>query len=195
MNNGGYPAYILAGGLSSRLGSDKSMAPLSPEITLIEAVIQSLDGAFSSFTAVAEEGEKFSHLGLRTIVDEETHLGPMGGILRAAVDAEEGYFFVVSCDRVGLRKEWVDLLIPALAEDPPAVAFRHQGRWEPLFGFYHTRLAPLLGERLRTGQGSLWRFLDDSDARFVAAPPDWHRSFSVNTPPDLQRARQLFADR
>lgn len=187
------PAFILAGGRSRRLGEDKARALLYPGLTLIEAVQASFEDIPFQWTVVADEAEKFTPLGLETIVDD-TYQGPLGGVLRAARDvksrtANEGYFFVTSCDRVGIQSQWVARLQQELVHAPPAVAFRARGRWEPLFAFYHTRLMTEFTRRLRSSDRSLWRALDAVGAKAVAAPSGWEDCFSVNTPEDLARAR------
>lgn len=188
------PGFLLAGGRSSRLGQEKARAFLCEDLSLIQAVHQSVEKACSSWIVVADEADKFVDLGLKTIADKTPHRGPMGGILRAAQAAGQRYFFVVSCDRVGLRAQWVELLKEALQkhEGAPAAAFFDQGRWEPLFGIYHGRLAPILKQRLAKKQGALWRLLQDIGALKVQAPPGWRQTFSVNYPADLERARKIW---
>lgn len=191
------PGYLLAGGRSTRLGQEKARALLWGDLPLIKAVHQSLEGACSSWTVVADERDKFADLGLRTIADQTPHQGPLGGLLRAAQEVGEGYFFVASCDRIGLKAQWVELLLEALESvgEARAAAFFDQGRWEPLFGIYHGALAAVIEERLASGQGALWRLLDAIGALKVEAPPQWRETFSVNRPADLERARKIFAAR
>lgn len=188
-----HPAYVLAGGRSSRLGRDKARARIDGEKTVLEATIEPLRGLFSSWTAVADRRDKFDDLGLRTIADHQTHRGPLGGILRAADDAGRGYFFVTSCDRLGLRRRWVRRLAGELEARPPAVSFVFEGRREPLFAFYGAELADPIRRRLEAGQAAVWRLLDDLDAATVDAPEGWSETFCVNTPEQLRRARQWVA--
>ena len=187
------PAYVLAGGRSSRLGEDKARAMLDDKTTVLQALVGSLDGRFSSWTAVADRVDKYADLGIRTIADARSHRGPLGGILRAAIDAEPGYFFVTSCDRVGLRGQWVERLVAGLTEEPKAVSFVEEGRRQPLFAIYHTDLASIIERRLHDGQRAVWRLLEAVDAAAIEAPPGWEKTFSINRPRDLRRARRCFA--
>lgn len=191
------PGFLLAGGRSSRLGQEKARAFLYEGISLIKAVHESVEQACTSWVVVADEVDKYADLGLRTIADETPHQGPLGGLLRAAQEAGEGYFFVVGCDRIGLKAQWVELLKQALEQEPGAgaAAFYFQGRWEPLFGIYHGRLAATIEERLSRGQGALWGLLEAVDALKVEAPPEWGETFSVNRPEDLKRAQRIWAAR
>ncbi len=186
--------YVLAGGRSRRLGQDKARAMIGEKTTVLEAVLRPLDGVFSSFTVVAESAGKFDDLGLRTIADDRPGLGPLGGILRAVKDASQGYFFVVSCDRIGLQARWVERLSSRLSSRPPAICFCSGGQIEPLFGFYHTDIRAQLKSCLNHQTRAVWRFLDEIDASTIEAPPGWNQTFSVNTPKQLIRARRWFKD-
>ena len=185
------PAYLLAGGRSRRLGRDKARAALDDETTVIEAVAASIEDAVSSVTAVADRRAKYDDLGIRTIADFDPHLGPLGGILRAADDAGEGYFLIRSCDRIGLRATWVRILFEETTGRPPAVCFRFQDRLEPLFALYRAELADALQHHIDQGMRAVWRFLRAVDVRSIDAPDGWHKTLSINTAEQLDRARQM----
>lgn len=193
------PAYILAGGKSTRFGSDKARARVDG-LTLLEHAVASVAGAASSITVVAASHGAYDDLGYRTIGDLEPDLGPLGGLHAAlldavAVDRREHWVLVTACDWVGLRPEWVDALLDALrhAVHPPetraggrgpsplAVAFRAE-RWEPLPALFHVALAHAIAERLRTGRRALWQLLDDVPACGVARPREWMRARQMNRP-------------
>ncbi len=184
------PAYVLAGGRSSRMGTDKARVEITPGVTLLEAAVRSVDGGFSSWTVVADRPDKFADLGFRTIADHRPHQGPLGGILRACDDAGQGIFFVISCDRIGLRRSWVEDLW-ALMEDRRASAacFEFKGRIEPLFGWYRAELSDKLRSFLDGGDRAVWRFLESVDAATIVAPSRWEETISVNTPQQLEHAR------
>jgi molybdenum cofactor guanylyltransferase len=190
------PAYILAGGQSSRLGQEKARALIDDETTVIEAVVSPLLEHFSTWTVVADRAGKFDDLHLRTIADETPHQGPLGGILRACRDCESEYFFLISCDRIGLRPRWVEVLANVVArEKPSAVTFKYDGRREPLFGFYRADLAPKIRQFLDDGQRAVWRFLEQNRAAVVDAPPGWEETVSINTPAQLEGVRRQRANR
>lgn len=185
-----WPAYLLAGGRSRRLGEDKARARLDDETTVLQAAMQPLGGLFLSWTALAAEEGAYDDLGVPTLGDETPDRGPLGGILRAAIDCEEEYFFVMSCDRLGVRREWVERLAERLNGHPAAVTFEDRGRREPLFGFYRADLVGELRGFMEGNHGAVWRFLETVDGATIPAPPGWEDCFSVNEPGDLQRARK-----
>ncbi len=190
-----YPGYVLAGGQSRRLGRDKARARLDDETTVLQAVVSSVESTCQSWTIVADRPDKYDDLGWPTIADDPPHRGPLGGILRAAEATETGYFFVTSCDRIGLRARWVHKLADHLDAEPPAVCFASDGRLEPLFAFYDAALADKLRRALGGDRRAVWRFLDSIDTRRLPAPDDWNETIPVNTSEQLAEARRRFTHR
>ena len=82
------PIYILAGGRSSRFGSDKARAVLDGE-PLIKRVARMAMPIAESTTIVADRTGKYDDLGLRSIADDPPHLGPLGGLAAALGIAEK----------------------------------------------------------------------------------------------------------
>lgn len=193
MHRGGeqVPVYILAGGRSSRFGSDKARALVHGR-SLILHVAEALAPRASSLTVVADVEDKYDDLGLRTIADRAPRLGPLAGLEAALLDGDEaGWLLLCSCDWVGLRPEWVDLLLHAREEGASrAVAFKGPV-WEPLLALYHRSLGAEVASRLAEGRLAPWRLLEDISARALSLPPDWEQARQVNRPDDLVRAGGL----
>ncbi|WP_230469978.1 molybdenum cofactor guanylyltransferase [Lujinxingia vulgaris] len=179
--------YVLAGGQARRLGEDKARAQLVGGVTLLAWVTERLSPAVASWTAVGAKAGEYEDLGVRTIGDRWPGQGPLGGIATAAIDRGRGWFFVTSCDAVWARAAWVEQLWEARRS--PAVVFEHQGRLEPLFGWYRAELAPDLEAAMEGGQRSVWRFLEAVGARRLDAPGEWESGQGINDPQALARAR------
>ncbi len=175
------PAYILAGGGSTRFGADKARAVVDgvPQLRRLAAL---LEPTAAEVTVVADRPDKYADLGLRTIADRWPGRGPMGGLHAAVVDRPEaGWFLAVACDTVVFRPEWMHGLL-ARCDRPgaTAVAFRPQ-RWEPLLAVYHTAVRPELEDRLRRGDRAMQRLLD-AVGTATPLPPDWPPLLQINTP-------------
>ncbi|MEE9257354.1 MAG: NTP transferase domain-containing protein, partial [bacterium] len=63
-----FPAAILAGGKSARMGRDKSFLPIRgvPVISLVDGVLQEY---FSEVFVISNEAARFEPLGLRVVAD------------------------------------------------------------------------------------------------------------------------------
>src|SRR5262245_52966476 len=100
------PVYILAGGKSSRFGSDKARAIFRGE-ALISRIAREVEAVASQVTVVAERAGKYDDLGLRTIADLQSGLGPIGGLLTALGECGDDWVFIASCDMVAINIEWI----------------------------------------------------------------------------------------
>jgi molybdenum cofactor guanylyltransferase len=181
------PVYVLAGGRSSRFGSDKARALFDGRPLLLQ-VVEALRPLAESVTAVADVEDKYRDLGLRTIVDRAPGQGPLGGLQAALLDADRPEWLLLSsCDWVGLKPEWVELLLQGRDADLPAVAFKGDV-WQPLLALYHRSLRAEVAARLADKRLALWRLLRDAPARALALPPGWDQVRQVNRPDDLDPA-------
>ncbi len=175
-------AYILAGGHSSRFGSDKARVFVHGQ-PLIARLAQSLASDGVSVTVVAQQVDAYQDLGLRTIADYEAHHGPLAGLLRALEDLTERMeknskscsdgceenvrALVLSCDILQWEPVWLTALLSAMHLGSLATAFRTD-RWQPFPGLYNPRLLDTIRKRTKLGKGSMHGFLDDPDCDSIA---------------------------
>ena len=181
--------YILAGGRSTRFGSDKARVEVDG-IPLLKRVADVVAGVTDEVTVVASVADQYADLGLTTIPDRHADGGPLAG-LEAALDHASarggGWIFLTSCDVVGLRGEWVQRLSEHCAAPAEFVAFRGQF-WEPLLACYHVSLQPRVCEHLARGDLALWKLLEASQGVALPLPPDWPDQVQANTPAELASA-------
>ncbi|MEO6093851.1 MAG: molybdenum cofactor guanylyltransferase [Novosphingobium sp.] len=165
---------VLAGGRSTRFGSDKALAELEGH-TLIALAVDALSGWCEHVVVVGR-----ALAPAPTLPDwPRPDMGPLGGLVAALHHArDEGYAAVLTCgvDSLGLPEELPALLQPAPAylADQPVV-----GLWLP--GLAEAAEAMLTGD----GPHSMYGFADAVGARAVTAPG----SANINTPEDLAALR------
>lgn len=184
------PGYILAGGRSSRFGSDKARATLDgvPLVCRIARVMREFG---SKITIVAEVPNKYEDLRLRTIADRLPGKGPLAGLDAALSDAASfgsEWLLLTSCDLLDLNASWLERL--SSQRDPSAdfVAFRGE-RWEPLIACYRTTLISRVADHLRKDISAMWKLLEASRGRALDLPADWPDRVQANTPAELEAAR------
>lgn len=184
------PVYILAGGKSSRFGSDKARA-LVDGMPLIARIAAGAHPFASRITIVADRIDKYADLGLRTIPDVEPGQGPLGGLATALDDlpAGDNWLLLLSCDLLTVQIAWIEAL--ATIAHPPAAAFRGQF-WEPLLAVYHRSIRPAVARQMAAGNRAMQRLLDETAATALPLPIDWPAILQANTPADL---RQFTRDR
>lgn len=181
------PVYILAGGRSSRFGSDKARAVLD-RLPLVERVCHLVEGVASSVTVVAEAADKYADLGLRTIGDVHPGRGPAGGLATALSDVREGWLMLCPCDAVVIRPAWLATLVEhaeAATQEVDAITFRDR-YWQPMPGVYHVRGLAVVDRLAAEGSCSMQRLLDSVRSVALPLPSDWPARWQANTREELR---------
>ena len=158
---------VLAGGQSTRFGSDKALAQLGGS-SLIDTAVASLQLICEEVVVVGRES---------TVPDwPRAGMGPLGGIAGALRHADaHGFDAVLSCgvDSLGLPQDLLGTLAPA-----PAFV-----ESQPVIGLWPVSALPDL-EKILAGDGrhSMLAFAEAIDARAVQLAI---KPANINTPQDL----------
>lgn len=186
------PLYILAGGNSTRFGGDKARYRWRGR-PLLRHVVSQFSTVTGPVVVVAAAADGYRDLELVTIADRRPGLGPLAGLETAARHAGAAPLFVLaSCDRLGVRRAWIELLIERLRRNPArlAAAFFHDGptrrriRWEPFPAVFRPAVSGLAGELLDRGVRVIARLLDEVGVA-VNLPAGWESVVDANRPGDL----------
>jgi len=143
------PVYILAGGRSSRFGSDKARATVN-NIPLVVRLHKIISAQVSSQVfVVANAVDAYSDLGLTTLGDAIPELGPVSGIATALEHAHKlitlasdqnasetkpqssqvvvpsQWSLIVSCDLLEWHDAWLLRLAEELAKEKPISSSPH----------------------------------------------------------------------
>ena len=177
-------AYILAGGHSSRFGSDKAHALLHG-IPLISHLANILRSRGHEVVVVGRDSKQYENLNLMTIPDIEPDLGPIGG-LETALDhrlrtSGTGWALLLSCDLLNPTALMLNALDASRKESPQAEAIAFgDDRWQPFPGLYHTRLREQI---YNDPPRSMQQLLTCAQTVAIKAPQRIHQA---NTPADLR---------
>ena len=163
---------LLAGGRSSRFGSDKARVHVHG-VPLLRRNHALLSAAFDHVAIVGPGADAYADLGLVCTPDDTPHRGPMGGVITALRDRKRtrgpGSVAVCACDTLltptavtGLHALATALGATGAPQSAPLAAAAHDGdRWQPLTAAYHTHGLVPLQAALDTHRGSLARWLND----------------------------------
>jgi molybdopterin-guanine dinucleotide biosynthesis protein A len=162
---------VLAGGGSTRFGSDKALAELGGR-TLLARAVDALAGICEHVVVVGRETAPAP-----TLPDwPGPGMGPLAGIAAALhLARDEDYAAVLTCgvDSAGLPDDLLELLSPA----PACLAD------QPVIGLWPSATVEAI-EAILTGSGrqSAYRFAEAIGARMVSLP---RAPGNINTPADL----------
>src|SRR5690242_9357236 len=109
----GITAVILAGGRSSRMGSNKALLPYRGG-RFIEAIHRQLQDLFDEVLLVTNTPEQYAFLPCRKVPDIFPGLGALAGLHAGLHHAATPHIFAVACDMPYLN----DTLIRKLAQMP-----------------------------------------------------------------------------
>jgi len=144
-------AFVLAGGRSSRMGSDKALLPFRGR-TLVEHVMAQVDSVISNVTLVGGN-RRYVNLGYPVIKDSFLGCGPLAGVHAALDSTVCEWNLILACDMPEITPEFLNQLMEraesgcadAVIPVPPG------GVPEPLCAAYQRRCVGVIANALRNG--------------------------------------------
>ncbi len=185
-------AAILGGGKSRRFGSDKALMTLDSH-RVVDYITKTLRNLFHQVFFITDHRDKFHDDGITNIVDEIPGQGPLGGIHSALGVGEGDYCFITACDTPFVHPDIIRCLWEEIAGEDVIVP-THQGKTEPLMGFYSKRCRKNIETALSTGQRQAHAFLENQLVRLVSmdkrfSPELLEKTFwNINTASDHEVA-------
>ncbi len=120
------PAYILAGGQSSRFGSDKALVKIDGKPLLLR-LHAALTGLGHAVQVIADREDRYAAMGLTCLLDAQPQSGPLAGLMSAVRHRRsllgEGWLLLANCDQVEWFPEWLTLLGSASTTSAWAATF------------------------------------------------------------------------
>jgi molybdenum cofactor guanylyltransferase len=108
---GSSAGFVLTGGRSSRMGTDKALLPFGDGL-LVDYMAAQVAGAAGSACLVGQP-ERYVHLEYPAIADLFPGIGPLGGIVTALSAARAEWNLIVACDMPALPKGALDRILEA----------------------------------------------------------------------------------
>ena len=144
---------ILAGGKSSRMGTEKGLQKLCG-IPLISYSIQVLSELCSTII-ISTSSNAYQSFGFNTVADEIPGIGPMGGIYSALKQSETEKNLVLSCDLPFVSKGLLSYILKNSESYQAAVPWQGDQHYEPLCGFYNLSVLDQMNVFIQNGNYKL----------------------------------------
>jgi molybdenum cofactor guanylyltransferase len=187
-------AFILAGGKSTRMGTDKAFVDYGGRILLARALDVVRSVTFD--VHIVGSREKFAAFA-PVVEDIFRECGPLGGIHAALLASQCELNVMLAVDMPFVSWAFLQYLISqargALGAD--AVVPRSEGRSQPLCAVYRRGFAATAEGALRAGQNKIDRLFDGVRTRMISEEELANAGFSVaifhnlNTPDELQEEK------
>jgi len=188
-------AFILAGGKSTRMGTDKAFVDYDGRTLLL----RTLDLARSVATDVWIVGSKEKFAALGPVLEDIFHdCGPLGGIHAALRASPTELNLILAVDTPFVSLEFLQFLISQARSAPEAAAIvpRAGGSWQPLCAIYRREFADVAENALRAHENRIDRLFDAVRTRVIEQQELEGAGFSpaifhnLNTPEELEAQRQ-----
>lgn len=191
---------ILAGGRSSRMGTDKAWVTVQGR-PLITHILEQLRPACAETIIITNRPEAYAGLELPLFGDVWPEVGALGGLYSALHYATQPHVVCVACDMPYIVPALFDYLL-SLRHTADVVLPRVAGEAEPFRAIYHrAQCLPAIHTALTNQQRRLISFLPHVQVREVP-DAEWQRfdpagvSFAnLNTPEELARFEGAEASR
>ena len=179
--------FILAGGLSSRMGADKSHLRLGGR-TFVERAAGALGAVATRGVRVVGSRPGVGAHGLPVVRDVHEGLGAIGGLHAALTACAARWAAVVSCDLPFVSGELFERLASLRRDDSDAVApLQEDGRPQPLCALYAAAECRAAAEGLiRAGELRPRVLLAGVRTRWVTFEELFFAN--INTPADYEQA-------
>ena len=153
-----YTAIILAGGKSSRMGSDKGLVLLNgkPMISYIIEILKKMQIPI----IIISNNENYKQFGLPVFADIIKEKGPLGGIYTGLKNSKTESNIIVSCDVPFLSNRIIELLINKDNGYPISVV-QSNGKTHPLIGLYSKKIVKKLFETILMEKLKVRSFIDE----------------------------------
>jgi len=185
---------ILAGGLSSRMGTDKGLMELNGK-PLIQHAIDFLD-PFCDQLILSSNSDDHRTFNFPVVNDEVNGAGPMGGIYSSLKSSITQMNIVLSCDIPLINTKLIDFILKSNRLNIVTVPRHGNNLIEPLCACYNKAVLPVLKDFIDKKNFRMSDFLNAVDVHWLDISPDhkfYHQNlfFNINMPEDLVRARVL----
>ncbi len=137
---------ILAGGKSSRFGSDKALFEFNGK-KLVEYSIEKLTPLCENLCLSTNQPEKYAFTGLQTVTDIYPDCGPLGGIHACLLQSGTEHNLVIGCDLPWLEISLFQFLLQK-SFGYHVVMPSHHGFRETMASYFHKSCADTLEQAL-----------------------------------------------
>ncbi len=179
-------AIILAGGKSTRMGTDKALIKIGDK-SLLEIAIDICKPVCTSII-ISSNNPEHGKFGYPVVADEIKDCGSIGGIYSCLKKSETGWNFIISVDTPFVTSDFILFLTTQTENYDVIVPFHFQGK-EPLIALYNKNCLSVIEKQMSLHQFKIHHLITlmntkYSDAReWVAKTPLLFKN--LNRPEDF----------
>lgn len=156
---------ILAGGQSSRMGTNKALLDINGK-RVIERVVEELQSTVNNIIIVTNSFEEYEFLGFPLVEDEWKGMGPLAGIHAGLTASQTNKNLIVACDMPFISSSLGMLLLSQL-EHYQGVVPEIAGQLHPLFAAYRKEVKEEVKKSLEQDQRRIRSFFSQIHVKIM----------------------------
>ena len=189
---------ILAGGLSKRLGRDKSIEPIENQ-TLLSRIHKKLLQITNDITVVVnteEKARKIPICNIKIVLDQYPNCGSLGGIFTGLNHAQQNWSLVVACDMPFINTKLIEKMIELRTGHDAVVPYLDDFP-EPTHALYSKKCLPHIKKYLDKNQLKISNFFKEVNIKKLnnqiikKHDPDLLSFFNINNEKELNVAKRI----
>ncbi len=185
-------ALILAGGKSSRMGSDKALVDYQgkPMLLSVYQVAAACTEQVYILTPWSDRYQSILPPDCQYLVESQPGKGPVNGLYQGLEQISADWILLLACDLplldVEILQSWINKL-PQIPASTLALVPQRSQIWEPMCGFYRKEVKTELDIFLKMGKRSFQELLSGIDVEALNVDEKTSLMlFNCNSPGDLE---------
>ena len=176
---------VLAGGKSSRMGSDKGLLKIDKK-TFVENVIAAMEPLVNEIIIVSNNPE-YNQFGFHRVEDGIKDSGPLAGLYSGLKYSDSEFNLVLSCDIPMIKTEILKKLIEADYKKYEVTQIKSHNKTMPLIAIYHKHCMHKCLELLQQGERRLRVAVNQLKTKTILIDSEFDPFVkNVNTKEDLK---------
>ncbi len=186
-NNPNISAFILCGGKSSRMQSEKGLVKFKNK-PFIQWVIDAIKPITNNIFLVTDNPD-YSFFGYTIVADVYKDKGPIGGIYSALNRSETEYNLILSCDVPNISTSVIQkYLINKMTNNHDVTFLSDDKNIYPLIAIYNKRLVPKFFDAITSDKLKLVSLLNELDCQNIKVKAeDFEFLKNINTKEELEK--------
>ena len=181
---------ILAGGKSSRMGTDKGFLMLNGK-SFMQHSIDALKPLVSEFIIVSNNTD-YDVFGVNRINDSIENAGPLAGIYSGLKESKTDYNLVLSCDIPLINSDVLRQLISAIDATSEVIQIESNNRKMPLIALYSKSCKTKFERLLNAGERKLQFAVNQCNVKSISINKNEAKfTTNVNTQNELKQLKSM----
>lgn len=187
---------VLAGGKSSRMGTNKSLLHIKENQPVIQHIFEEMKQINDETIIITNHPEQYDFLQATKVGDRYLDMGPLAGLETAMYHINADSFTIAACDMPFINRNIYTYLKQQLQSYDAVVPIFNE-KMHPLAGVYKRKVLPSIQRQLQLHDLRVKSFFTDINVLYVDDFSSFSQAaakkhfFNMNHPSEYEQAKKL----